>query len=478
MVKKPGDNPREGLSEEASGGKRLFDREKAAAAQGKAHLDRMERLAGKRLGELLVAEGLIGPGELQRALKIQAEEGGETVLILLRLGYIDVESFLAFLARLPALHNFDLSHYEVNTALVEVVPKELAERYEVFPIDREGEYLRLGVVRPLTSKANKELEQATGFSLRTVLCSSQDVRAAIKRYYAGEEPPAAEGVQRLQTSLRLSIVARLIREIHSLPALPETVYRVQEAMSDPKSSTREVADIVVLDPPVAAKVLSVANSAAYGFPRRIDDLGLAITLLGLHETYSIILSAAVLNLFEKSKHIDYKRFWIEAICCAAATRYVLKVAGRRQLAGTFAAGLLHDIGRVALAEVAPALYSKVDPDLTDEELLAAEEQVVGVSHQEAGYELALRWQLPPEIAEPIRFHHQPDHATEAKQQVAAVALAETMARARSAKVEDARPLLEKRRGSLAVLGIDFENAEAMLEEFLGRLDESIRDALT
>lgn len=451
------------------------------SSQGaRKHLDQVEKLAEKRIGELLVDAGVVRPEDLERAQRIQAEQGGDIVRLLISLGCIGVDEFMAFLAEQPGIHRMDLSQCEIDPELVRRVPRKLAEEHEVFPIDREGNVLTLGIVRPIAEEVAAELEAHTGMRLKPVLCSPEDIRAAVARYYAPPEALPTLGEQEWQglaAPLRLSLAARLIREVHSFPALPETVARVRQAMSNPKSSIRDVAEIIIMDPPIAAKVLSVANSAAYGFPRQVEDVTLAVTLLGLREAYSIVLSVAVLNILEKSRHIDYKRFWLEALCCAAATRFVLKAAGRKQLPGVFVGGLLHDIGRVALAEVLPELSRKIDMHLTGEELIRTEERLIGLSHAEAGYILAGHWGLPPEITQPIRFHHRPQAAEEAGEVVAVVAIADDLARASGATLDENRGILARQADCLKMLGIDMEAAEAMLDDFLTRRDESLRDAM-
>ncbi|HOJ32693.1 MAG TPA: HDOD domain-containing protein [Candidatus Hydrogenedentes bacterium] len=447
---------------------------------GKDHLEQIEKLAERRIGELLVEAGLIEKEDLDYALRVQAEHGGDTVRILISLGCITVDDFLRFLAGLPGIHTLDLSQCEVDPELVRRVPREVAEKYQVFPIARKGDELILGMGRLLEEHQLKELERCVGLRLTPLLCLEEDLRAAIARYYSGAEPlpPVTESdLQGLAAPLRFSLVARLLQEIDAFPALPETVARVRQAMNNPKSSIRDVSDVIIMDPPVAAKVLSVANSAAYGFPRQVQDVTLAVTLLGLRETYSIVLSVAVLNLLEKSRHLDYKRFWLEALCCAAATRFVLKVANIRNMPGAFVGGLLHDLGRVAFAETLPHLSKRIDLRVSDEELLATEERLIGISHPEAGYMLALHWELPEEIAQAIRFHHQPERADSHKEIVAVVALADGLARSSGANLEESRYLLEQHKSSLEVLQIDAEAGEAMIADFLSRRDDSLRDAL-
>jgi len=80
-------------------------------------------------------------------------------------------------------------------------------------------------------------------------------------------------------------------------------------------------------------------------------------------------------------------------------------------------------------------------------------------------------------AEPIRFHHSPGMATEARQNVAIVALADVMAVAVGAEIDENKHLFEGYEDELALLDLDMEVAEAMLQDFLDRRDISLRDAL-
>jgi HD-like signal output (HDOD) protein len=154
-----------------------------------------------------------------------------------------------------------------------------------------------------------------------------------------------------RAGLKLQNVSEMIRQLTSLPALPETVARVQEALGDVAISPKEVAAFISKDPPVATKVLSVANSPAYGFSSQVSTIELAVALLGLRETYAAVLSAAVLNLFEVGKRFNYRAFWEESMNTAAAARMIAQACGKGTEGGAFTAGLLHDIGRIALARI-------------------------------------------------------------------------------------------------------------------------------
>ncbi len=446
----------------------------------------------RRIGELLVDAGAINSAQLTQALSVQAEQGGKVVDVLVSLGYITPGEFLRFLAKQPGVASIDLQNCEISRELLDLIPKEYASKHEVVPIDRIGGLLTIGMVCPLDAKAVGELQELTGLKVKPMLCAPDAVRSAIERYYPTNGQSAAatatavlgqaevevdDNIIGLESSMRLNMVARLLRKIDTLPALPETVSRVRESMQDPETSVADVGNIITLDPPIAAKILGVANSAAYGFPQRVDDLTHSVSLLGLRETYSLVLSCAVLDVFKKSKNFDYRIFWVEAMCAAAAARVVAKACGRRQLFGVFSAGLLHDLGRVAMAEAIPKVYAKVDMYLPPDELIAKEEELLGIAHTEAGYELASHWGLPAEIAEPIRFHHRPELASAHQDNVAIVALASLMARASRGGIEENEDLFTPCQSCLDLLGIDTEIAEAMLDEFLERREDSFRDVL-
>jgi len=429
----------------------------------------------KRIGELLISEGLITEKQLEEALKMQGSHGGKVVENLVALGYLDLRTFVTFLAKQPGVASIDISNYEVPRELASLIPREFAYKHEVFPIDKLGRLLTVGMACPLDSATIQHLEEITGLKVKPVLCSVTDITATIRRYYpddalyGGEAEEYAElagladaeSVEQLESSMRLGNVASMLRQLESLPALPDTVEQVRAAMEDPDSSTSDVARIIGVDPQVAAKMLSVANSAAYGFPNRVDNITMAVTLLGLRETYSIVLSCSVINMLDGNKHFDYKRFWETSLHAAGAARIVAREKGVRQMGGVFAAGLLHDIGRVALAEVIPDQYAQLDQNVSGGELIAAEQHLLGLAHPEAGYMLAEYWGLPGFLCETIRFHHRPEYAENARELVLVVGLADVLTEARSQEGEK-EYVLAHGASYIEGLGID----EAVVQDLL------------
>lgn len=421
----------------------------------------------KPIGEMLVQEGLVTEEQVQEALTLQKAEGGKTVEILIRLGHLSVPAFAAFVSKQHGVPSLDLSHYQISSELCQLVPREFAIRHEVFPIDRLGNSLTVGMVFPLDSDVLDELARITGLKVKAVLCNAVDVLSAIQQYYpkADEVVKATPG-RRAETAVKIHHVAQLVRQIDSLPTLPRTIQKVREAVENPNSSLRRVAEIIANDPPVAARMLHLANSAAYGFPRQVDTVELAATLLGLRETYRVVLSSAIIDLTAKSKYFDHEKFWADSTFCATAAVKTARACGVAQQGGVFTAGLLHDIGRFALSETAPARYAKIDRSLTGDALIAAEMEALGIAHPEAGYILATRWSLPSDLVEPIRFHQHPERATAERETVTFVALAARMAEIRGSE-PDEEALMAACGGVAAMLGLDALAVQKIFRESQG-----------
>lgn len=433
----------------------------------------------KRIGDLLVEAGLITRHQLHEGLTLQQSKGGKLAQVLISLDYIDLPTFVDFLARQPGVASIDLLNYQIADELIELVPRELAIKHEVFPIDKMGKHLTLGMACPLDSAAINDIETATGLRVKALLVPQNDLRAALDRYYPEDhyqEPAKFPNVRersaaKIESSLKMGQVGDLVRRIDGLPALPDTVHRIREVMDDINTSVAEVAGMVGGDPALAAKVLSVANSAAYGFSNRVDDLNLAVALMGLKETYSIVLSAAVIDLFDKSKNFDYAAFWADASNCAQAALIVAKTAGEDKQSGFFSAGLLHDIGRLALLEAVPKRYAKIPGDAIGLELIDHEERLVGLSHTEAGYVLAEHWNFPPDLADPIRGHHASEFTGDAARHTAAVAIADRITRCSPSDGAEKERVLEECANGFAVLGLESQAAGNLFDE-IAKIDRS------
>ncbi len=403
------------------------------------------------LALMLVEGGLITRQDLDEANAARAARGGRVVDILLALGIVSSRQVAGFLQEKFGYNRVDASALEIPSEILELVPQQFALEHDVVPLDVLGKTLTVAMAYPVDGATLAVLKEMTGLRPKPLLCSADDVRVCLARYYGGEGPANAS----IEGPLKLSSAVELLKGIDGLPALPGTVRRVREMVYEEDASAKEVGEVVSQDPAIAAKVLRLANSPAYGFPRQVDNVQLAVTLLGLEETNSVVLSTAVINLFDKSKVMDYVSFWLEAMVCGTFARALARAFDQRNYTGIVTAGILHDIGRIALAEVSPRLFRRIDRSLLGRALIDAEQAVIGLSHLEAGYHLAQHWNLPDELAEIIRFHPYPNHAREDIRPLAAIInIADVTARAHRIDAESRIPDLTECEGGMEILGVD------------------------
>lgn len=139
----------------------------------------------RKLGEWLILEGLITAAQLEDALSHQAQHSGKLGEILVKLGIVDTEEYVAFLARAAGVGSVRLANYAIRPEDVRLLPKEVAARHELVPIDRFGDQIVVAMVYPLNYGAVDEVESVTGLKARTVLCSSEGFQMAFEHFYLG-----------------------------------------------------------------------------------------------------------------------------------------------------------------------------------------------------------------------------------------------------------------------------------------------------
>ena len=146
----------------------------------------------KRIGTLLVDAGIITENQLKEALTRQAGSGGKTVDELISLGYMNPAQFVHFLAQQPGIPRISLANCEVSREVVKLIPEDFAIEHEMFPIDRLGGLLTVGMVCPLDSESRKELERITGLRVKPILCSRAEIQEAFAAHYRSRQEVPVE----------------------------------------------------------------------------------------------------------------------------------------------------------------------------------------------------------------------------------------------------------------------------------------------
>jgi len=220
-----------------------------------------------------------------------------------------------------------------------------------------------------------------------------------------DAPPAAAVPEKASAEIE----AWLGSDAADLPALPLVAVELMTLVNDPETACERLAEIVVREPVLAARILRLVNSAYFGLSQKVTDIRHAVFLLGYRSVRTVAMTAAVFSAFKGAEtgRFDLQRFWRHNISAAAVMRTLAKRCGTFDAETAFALGLLHDLGKLMIARYRRDDCSQII-DLAEEKGLTfheAEQEVVAFPHAAVGAWLARRWALPDVLVEGIAAHH-------------------------------------------------------------------------
>jgi putative nucleotidyltransferase with HDIG domain len=202
----------------------------------------------------------------------------------------------------------------------------------------------------------------------------------------------------------------LARNIGALPTLPGVVFRLQALLEEDGAQMTAVAHLIGQDPVMTARLLQAANSSFFGVRRPVTTVEQALVLLGIHMVRNLLVMTSVhatLRRFRLSPEFGMLRYWEHSLVTGVISKLLAARMPRLALDDAFVCGLLHDVGKVAMASfftdsraivLTPSAFSSLE----------VERSVFGLDHVEVGRALANHWRLPPLVAEAIQHHHEPE----------------------------------------------------------------------
>jgi diguanylate cyclase (GGDEF)-like protein len=190
----------------------------------------------------------------------------------------------------------------------------------------------------------------------------------------------------------------------NLPSLPAVAMQIVELAQQPEAELGQIARVISLDPALATKLLRIANSPLYASKRRVDNLRQALTLLGLNATLSLALGFTLDHSIQKpwGQRFDYRSVWRRSILAATACRCLGEWSGMPRSEDLMLAGLVQDIGILALGQLEPERYGQLLAGAGDNvRLVELEREQFGTDHARIGARLATMWNLPEYLADAI-----------------------------------------------------------------------------
>jgi len=250
----------------------------------------------------------------------------------------------------------------------------------------------------------------------------------------------------------------LVAGVEDLLSLPDAAIRLNALLTDPDTTTGEIVDVVSLDPALSARVLRAVNSAYFGLRVRVDTISKAVTMIGTSELHSLVLATSAAQAFKNisSKLVDMEAFWQHSVRAALAARGFAETSLRRHRERVFLAALMHDVGQLVLYHQLPDLSTKIlEAVRNGAPRESSEQEILGFTHADVGAALLERWNLPPSLTEPVRFHHAFDAAVDHPKEAALLYLGSKVSdhmerdpRADSAQLLDVAPQAWAQAGCL------------------------------
>jgi HD-like signal output (HDOD) protein len=231
---------------------------------------------------------------------------------------------------------------------------------------------------------------------------------------------------------RIKDLHEIARRAGDLPAFPSTAMAAMQQMDNPEVSAKELQSVIAKDQALMACILKIVNSAMYCFEKEVATLSHAIAILGLDTVRSIIVAAAVQQIFQTGSppatDLSSKLFWEHSFGAAVAAKAIAARSNYPVPEEAFSCGLLHDMGKMVMLKNQSRLYQEILNEVYcgKASFIEAELQAFGYTHAHLGSLLALKWHFPTQLVEGILYHHDYAGAPTCQRLAAITSLADSM----------------------------------------------------
>jgi len=208
-------------------------------------------------------------------------------------------------------------------------------------------------------------------------------------------------------------LARVISQISALPSVPLLYQKIVDELADPDASVNYIGQIIAQDAAMTACVLHLSNSAFFGLPRKITSPVEAARMLGVNTLKALVLTV---HIFDQCDPIEVEGFSMAAekdhnLQTSLYTSRIAQLATQNRNTASEAtiAALLHDVGKLILAQHFPEPYGEALTRARESHVPVwkVEREIIGATHPQIGAYLLGLWGLPNEIIEATAFHHEP-----------------------------------------------------------------------
>ncbi|MDR2349488.1 MAG: HDOD domain-containing protein [Deltaproteobacteria bacterium] len=243
------------------------------------------------------------------------------------------------------------------------------------------------------------------------------------------QSPKVPFAESLENSIDASVVRRL-PDIGRLVSLPQTTFTLLSLLMDEKTVPRDLERVLAQDPALAAKVISLSNSAFYALESPVSTLDRAISVIGFKELEFMAMGLGLSETFDLSqvpRGFDGEALWLHSLAVSWIARELAVLTKAAVPSEAMITGLLHELGIIILVSKFPQQFQQL-LELVDAGMSFSEaEGALGLKHNVIGYLLARNWNLPEVFQEGILYHHKPELCPKNKKAAAIICLADNLA---------------------------------------------------
>lgn len=262
-------------------------------------------------------------------------------------------------------------------------------------------------------------------------------------------------------------VPQWAQNIESIPTLPTVAGRLIEMALNEKTSANEIGELISKDPGLTARLLKAVNSTSYGLRSEVSSVSHAISIVGRQALRSLVLG---ISIFDTMKSRDpnashtQESLWRHAVATAAAAQLIAETVGKVNSEEAYIAGLMHDIGKVALDMLRPGEFRQavhLTENASIDQDREFEQKSCGIDHTAIGGLIAEKWALPSGLRGAVLYHHDP-----------AAASAEPTPIRRIIAITRAADVFADRCGYGAVETVQPPEIDKVTQELLSRVNEA------
>jgi HD-like signal output (HDOD) protein len=267
----------------------------------------------------------------------------------------------------------------------------------------------------------------------------------------------------------------LIANLGDLPPLPQVASQVLRVSADPDANAEDLRKVISMDQALTSQILKISNSAMFGMMREVTTLTQAIMTLGFSTIKSVVIASSAKNLYHRGTvGLQERLIWEHALVSAIGSRAFAKCLRFARIEEAFIGGLMHDIGKSVLGVKFPERYGALLRTVYNEQggCLQLELDTFGFDHAMVGEALMIQWNLAGSLQAAVRWHHDPSHAPEAHQELAAiVALANHMALEQKVGIGDPQHLEDASLQAMSILKLSPEALAGIKESVVNAIDQ-------